>query len=101
MHTLCDILDECQPNSPYSPHQELIRLVPDRPGHDRRYAIDITKINQELGWEPRQSLASGLLKTVEWYLSHPEWINAIRQQGEYQGWIKLNYKAREGRYKKL
>jgi dTDP-glucose 4,6-dehydratase len=63
--------------------------------------MDITKIKRVLGWEPRQSLASGLLKTVEWYLSHPEWINAIRQQGEYQGWMKLNYKAREGRYKKL
>lgn len=101
VHTLCDILDECHPNSQYSPHQELIKYVPDRPGHDRRYAMDITKIKRELGWEPRQSLASGLLKTVEWYLSHPEWINAIRQQGEYQGWMKLNYKAREGRAKKL
>jgi dTDP-glucose 4,6-dehydratase len=101
VNTLCEILDECQPDSPYIPHQELIEFVTDRPGHDRRYAMDITKINRELGWEPRQSLASGLLKTVEWYLSHPEWINAIRQQGEYQGWMNLNYKAREGRYKKL
>ena len=101
VHTLCDILDECQPNSPHSPHQELIEFVTDRPGHDRRYAMDITKIRRELGWEPRQSLASGLLKTVEWYLSHPEWINAIRQQGEYQGWMQLNYEAREGRAKKL
>jgi dTDP-glucose 4,6-dehydratase len=101
VNTLCEILDECQPDSPYIPHQELIEFVTDRPGHDRRYAIEITKIKRELGWEPRQSLASGLLKTVEWYLAHPEWINAIRQQGEYQGWMKLNYKAREGRYKKL
>ena len=101
VNTLCEILDECQPNSPYIPHQELIDFVTDRPGHDRRYAIDITKINRELGWEPHQSLASGLLKTVEWYLFHPEWINAIRQQEEYQGWMNLNYKAHEGRYKKL
>ena len=101
VNTLCEILDECQPDSPYIPHQELIEFVTDRPGHDRRYAIDITKIKRELGWEPRQSLASGLLKTVEWYLSHPEWINAIRQQGEYQGWMQLNYEAREGGYKKL
>jgi len=101
VHTLCDILDECQPNSPYIPHQELIKFVTDRPGHDRRYAMDITKIKRELGWEPLQSLASGLVKTVEWYLSHPEWINAIRQQGEYQDWLALNYEAREGRYKKL
>jgi dTDP-glucose 4,6-dehydratase len=101
INTLCEILDECQPDSPYIPHQELIEFVTDRPGHDRRYAMDITKIKHELGWEPRQSLASGLVKTVEWYLSHPEWINAIRQQGEYQGWMQLNYEAREGEYKKL
>jgi len=101
VNTLCEILDECQPNSPYIPHQELIEFVTDRPGHDRRYAMDITKIKRELGWEPRQSLASGLLKTVEWYLSHPEWINAIRQQGEFQGWLQLNYEAREGRSNKL
>jgi dTDP-glucose 4,6-dehydratase len=101
VNTLCEILDECQPDSPYIPHQELIEFVTDRPGHDRRYAMDSTKIKRELGWEPRQSLASGMLKTVEWYLSHPEWINAIHQQGEYLGWMKLNYKAREGRYKKL
>ena len=101
VNTLCEILDECQPNSPYIPHMELIEFVKDRPGHDRRYAMDITKIRHELGWEPRQSLASGLLKTVEWYLSHPEWINAIRQQGEYQGWLQLNYEAREGGSNKL
>jgi dTDP-glucose 4,6-dehydratase len=101
VNTLCEILDECQPDSPYIPHHELIEFVTDRPGHDRRYAIDITKIKRELGWEPLQSLASGLLKTVEWYLTHPEWINAIRQQGEYQGWMQLNYEAREGGANKL
>jgi len=101
INTLCDILDECQPNSPYIPHQELIEFVTDRPGHDHRYAMDITKINRELSWEPHQSLASGLLKTVEWYLSHPEWINAIRQQQEFQGWMQLNYEAREGGSNKL
>ncbi|MGB6422242.1 MAG: dTDP-glucose 4,6-dehydratase [Anaerolineales bacterium] len=101
VNTLCEILDECQPNSPYIPHQELIEFVTDRPGHDRRYAMDITKIKRELGWEPRQSLASGLLKTVEWYLSHPQWIDTIHQQGEFQGWLQLNYEAREGRSNKL
>ena len=101
VNTLCEILDECQPNSPFIPHQELIKYVPDRPGHDRRYAMDITKIKHELDWEPRQSLANGLLKTVEWYLSHPEWINAIRDQQEFQGWLQLNYEAREGGSNKL
>ena len=101
VNTLCEILDECQPDSSYIPHQELIEFVTDRPGHDRRYAMAITKIKRELDWEPHQSLASGLLKTVEWYLSHPEWINAIRQEGEYQGWLQLNYEAREGGSNKL
>ncbi len=96
VQTLCEILDECRPNSPYAPHASLIKFVPDRPGHDRRYAMDITKINQELGWQPRQSLASGLLKTVEWYLSHPEWVEAIRRQKDYQEWLERNYANRRG-----
>ncbi len=66
----------------------------DRPGHDRRYAMDITKISSELGWQPRHSLASGLEKTIAWYLSHPEWIEAIRQQQNYQGWLQDNYGSR-------
>ncbi|HEX9029947.1 MAG TPA: dTDP-glucose 4,6-dehydratase, partial [Anaerolineales bacterium] len=61
IHTLCDILDECRPDSPFAPHEKLIRYVADRPGHDRRYAMDITKIQGELGWKPKQSLQSGLL----------------------------------------
>jgi dTDP-glucose 4,6-dehydratase len=68
--------------------------VTDRLGHDRRYAIDITRASQELGWQPRHSLASGLLKTVEWYLSHPDWIDAIRKQQEFQGWLSRNYAGR-------
>ena len=97
VNTLCDILDECLPGSPYTPHSSLIQFVPDRPGHDRRYAMDIHKINQELGWQPRQSLETGLLKTVEWYLGHPEWIDAIRSQGSYQDWLKRNYAERGGK----
>ena len=93
--TLCEILDECQPNSPFAPHASLIQYVKDRPGHDRRYDMNITKLRRELGWEPRQSLHSGLLKTVEWYLAHPEWVEAIRKQQEYQGWLDKNY-ARRG-----
>lgn len=94
VHTLCEILDECQPDSPYIPHASLVRHVTDRPGHDRRYAIDIARIKRELGWQPRHSLASGLLKTVEWYLSHPQWVEAVRKQVEYQGWLERNYSNR-------
>jgi dTDP-glucose 4,6-dehydratase len=94
--TVCDILDERLPDSPHAPHAGLIQFVVDRPGHDRRYAMDISKIQRELGWQPRQSISSGLLKTVEWYLSHPDWIDAIRKQGEFQGWLARNYNGRGG-----
>ncbi len=92
--TLCDILDECLPRSPHIPHVSLMQSVPDRPGHDRRYAMDITKIRRELGWQPRQSLASGLLKTVEWYINHPEWVEVIQKQSDYKGWLQRNYDGR-------
>lgn len=92
--TLCDILDECLPRSPHIPHVSLMQSVPDRPGHDRRYAMDITKIRRELGWQPRQSLASGLLKTVEWYINHPEWVEVIQKQSDYKGWLQRNYDRR-------
>ncbi len=92
--TLCDILDERLPNSPHAPHWKLVQYVTDRPGHDRRYAMDSTRISHELGWKPRRSLASGLLETVEWYLGHPDWIEAIRSQHDFQGWLKRNYTQR-------
>lgn len=94
VQTLCEILDELHPASAYVPHQQLIQFVTDRPGHDRRYAMDITKIMHELGWQPRQSLTSGLLKTAAWYLANPNWIEAIRQQQDYQGWLAKNYGER-------
>lgn len=94
VQSLCDILDELRPDSPHAPHRELIKFVTDRPGHDRRYAMDIAKISRELDWRPRHSLESGLLKTVQWYLEHPEWVNAIRQQGDYQSWLSKNYALR-------
>ena len=94
VRTLCNILDERLPDSPNTPHDKLIQFVPDRPGHDRRYAMDITKINQELGWQPRHKLEDGLLKTVEWYLSHLDWIDAIRKQHDFQGWLAINYTKR-------
>ena len=91
---LCAILDECLPNSPHAPHESLITFVADRPGHDRRYAMDIRKVQWELGWQPRESLESGLGKTVEWYLSHSEWIDAIRSEKNYQEWLERNYANR-------
>ncbi|MGE5224773.1 MAG: dTDP-glucose 4,6-dehydratase [Omnitrophica WOR_2 bacterium] len=94
IQTLCEILDECLPNSPHTPHSQLIRYVTDRPGHDRRYAMDIHKISTELGWFPRQSLQSGLLKTVEWYIGHPQWVEIIQKQQDYQKWMERNYAQR-------
>lgn len=93
---LCDILDEVLPGSPYKPHARLIQYVADRPGHDRRYAMDITKIQRELGWKPRWSLEEGLRNTVMWYLDHRGWVEAIRAQGDYQAWIEKNYTGRGG-----
>ena len=94
---LCAILDELRPDSPYRPHESLITYVSDRPGHDRRYAMDCRKIERDLDWQPRESLASGLRKTVEWYLSQQDWVNEIKERGEYQGWVKRNYEEREER----
>ena len=91
---LCAALDELLPSSPHIPHSSLMRFVADRPGHDRRYAIDIGKIHHELGWQPRQNLGSGLHHTIQWYLSHPEWVAAIRQQQDYQKWMERNYAQR-------
>ena len=95
--TLCEILDEFLPKSKYTPHESLIEYVMDRPGHDRRYAMDTTKINKDLDWSPRQTLSEGLMKTVEWYLNNQEWAAAISAQGDYQAWLEKNYQARGGK----
>ena len=95
VRTICQILDELQPDSPYTPHEQLMRFVPDRPGHDRRYDIDISKINSELGWQPRHDLQQGLLATVHWYLEHPEWVAAITQQSDLNSWMQKNYANRK------
>jgi len=95
VNELCRILDELLPESPHRPHARLVRFVPDRPGHDRRYAMDIRKIQQHLEWEPSESLASGLRKTVQWYLANSAWIEAIRAEPEYRTWMERNY-ARRG-----
>ncbi|HEX4948745.1 MAG TPA: GDP-mannose 4,6-dehydratase, partial [Blastocatellia bacterium] len=91
---LCAIMDKLAPDSPFKPHNSLLKFVADRPGHDRRYAIDLTKIHTELGWQPRESLKSGLQKTVAWYLDNTAWVEAIRQQNNYQQWVQQNYQQR-------
>ncbi len=91
---ICAILDAQRPNSPHRPHNTLIQFVKDRPGHDRRYAMDIHKIGAELGWEPRQWLESGLQKTIAWYLENPAWIEAVQQESDYEDWVRKNYQQR-------
>ncbi|MBW4558165.1 MAG: dTDP-glucose 4,6-dehydratase [Trichormus sp. ATA11-4-KO1] len=86
---ICVILDELVPKSDYS-HSSLITFVKDRPGHDRRYAIDCSKISQDLGWQPQENFDSGLLKTVQWYLDNSAWVNQVRS-GAYKNWLKQNY----------
>lgn len=86
---ICDILDELQPG-PGLYRRDLIRFVKDRPGHDRRYAIDFGKIRDSLAWQPQETFASGLEKTVRWYLGQRRWVQRI-QSGEYQRWIETQY----------
>jgi len=92
VHTLCDLLDELRPDSAGS-YRRLITYVKDRPGHDRRYAIDARKIERELGWRPAETFATGIRKTVQWYLEHPQWIADV-QSGAYRDWVAANYGAR-------
>lgn len=94
--TICEILDELRPKSPYVPHISLLEHVTDRPGHDRRYAMDISKIHYDLGWQPSHNLTSGLLETVAWYLENLNWVEAITKQHDYQRWLDLNYLSRGG-----
>jgi dTDP-glucose 4,6-dehydratase len=94
IQTLCNLLDELVPGSAHRPHSSLIKHVTDRPGHDRRYAIDARKIERELGWRPEASFTDGLRHTVKWYLEHQNWVEAVNN-GSYQDWISLNYQARQ------
>ena len=93
---ICGMMDELQPESPYTPHEQLIEYVQDRPGHDRRYDIKIDKIWSELGWEPSYSLESGMRKTIEWYLENKAWVEAITKQSDYKTWLQRNYTERKG-----
>jgi len=92
VRTVCALLDEMRPD-PAGPRNRLITFVKDRPGHDRRYAIDARKIERELGWKPAETFESGIRKTVQWYLAHADWVADV-QSGGYREWIDRNYQAR-------
>jgi dTDP-glucose 4,6-dehydratase len=87
---LCTILDELLPTSLHCPHQQLIQFVKDRPGHDRRYAIDFTKIQQELGWRPQENINSGLRRTVQWYIDHQDWCQTVTANKYQQQRLGVN-----------
>jgi dTDP-glucose 4,6-dehydratase len=90
--TVCRLLDELRPN-PHGSYTRLITYVKDRPGHDRRYAIDARKIERELGWRPAETFETGIRKTVQWYLDHPDWVSHV-QSGSYRDWVAANYGER-------
>jgi dTDP-glucose 4,6-dehydratase len=92
VHTLCALLDQFRPD-PAGPRTRLITYVKDRPGHDRRYAIDAHKIERELGWRPAETFESGIKKTVAWYLDNPAWVEHVTS-GSYRTWVDQNYSVR-------
>ena len=92
VQTVCALLDEMRPD-PAGSHSRLITYVTDRPGHDRRYAIDARKIERELGWKPAETFESGIRKTVRWYLDHADWVSHV-QSGAYRDWVDTNYQGR-------
>jgi dTDP-glucose 4,6-dehydratase len=93
VRTICDLVDEMAPGLSAGSRRNLIQFVPDRPGHDRRYAIDCSKIARELGWKPSLPFEAGLRQTVGWYLHNMQWIENVRS-GAYREWIRRNYEER-------
>ena len=91
VHTLCDILDEEQPRSDGKSYREQITFVKDRPGHDRRYAIDASRLERELGWKPAETFETGIRKTVRWYLDNQDWVQNVTS-GAYRDWVGQQYK---------
>ena len=89
--TRCNIVDELRPAA--SPRASLLNFVKDRPGHDRRYALDAGKLARELGWQPQEKFESGMRKTVSWYLDNPQWVEEV-VSGGYRNWLDTNYAAR-------
>ncbi|MCU1715563.1 dTDP-glucose 4,6-dehydratase [Pseudomonas sp. 5P_3.1_Bac2] len=93
VHTVCALLDELRPRADGKAYQEQITYVADRPGHDRRYAIDARKLERDLGWKPAQTFETGIRKTVQWYLENQAWVSNI-QSGAYLEWVEKNYAER-------
>ena len=93
VHIVCSLLDELRPRSDKKSYQEQITFVTDRPGHDRRYAIDARKLERELGWKPAETFETGIRKTIQWYLDNPDWVQNV-QSGNYKQWLEKNYKGR-------
>jgi dTDP-glucose 4,6-dehydratase len=95
VHTVCALLDELRSRADGKSYCEQITFVADRPGHDRRYAIDARKIERELGWKPVETFETGIRKTVKWYLDNQDWVNSV-QSGTYRQWVEKNYAGRAG-----
>ena len=93
VHTVCDLLDGLSPRADGQAYRTQITHVKDRPGHDRRYAIDARKIERELGWRPAETFETGIRKTVAWYLAHPAWVQGV-QSGTYREWLAAQYGAK-------
>ena len=93
VHTVCALLDELRPRADGKPYKEQITYVADRPGHDRRYAIDARKLESQLGWKPAETFETGIRKTVQWYLDNQAWVSNI-QSGTYREWLEKNYTGR-------
>ena len=94
VQTVCTLLDELRPKADGTNYSKQITYVTDRPGHDRRYAIDARKLEQELGWKPAETFESGIRKTVEWYLANPQWVRNV-QSGAYREWVQKQYAGAE------
>ncbi len=94
VHTLCTILDELSPRADGMPYKEQITYVTDRPGHDRRYAIDASKIEREIGWKPAETFETGIRKTVQWYLANQDWVRNVTS-GAYKSWVGKQYGERD------
>lgn len=93
VETICNILDSIFPDSKVGNHSSLIKFVKDRPGHDRRYAIDSSKITNDLGWAPKETFETGIMKTIQWYIDNMDWVESV-QTGSYREWINMNYEKR-------
>jgi len=94
VHTVCALLDELRPRADGKPYKDQITYVTDRPGHDRRYAIDARKLERELGWKPFETFESGIRKTVQWYLDNPDWVAHV-QSGAYRDWVQKQYNQKD------